>query len=372
MNKILFVVNVDWFFISHRLPIALAAINDGFEVHLACAITNKRDVLEGHGIIVHPLAFSRSGTGFLKELKTIKLLYNVVCAVAPEIIHTITIKPVLYGNIIARILSIPIRISSISGLGYIFIENNFKAKLMRSLISQLYKLSLTGSQKIIFQNKSDRNILRKICCISKNQELLIRGSGVDLNEYTVSPEPEGRPVVMMIARLLIDKGVNEFAEAASIIKAQRDDVRMCLVGDVDLENPNSVSTTQIQRWVDTGQLEHWGYSHNVVESISKSNVMVLPSYREGLPKSLIEAAACGRAVITTDVPGCRDAIEINSTGLLVPVKSSVALAKAILKLIDDGALRKKMAINGRALAEEAFDINDVINKHLSLYKNKEN
>lgn len=367
MKKLLFIVNVDWFFISHRLPIALAAIKQGFEVHIACGITDKKTLLENHGIIVHPLVLSRSGLSVLNELKTLKQLFLVIKALCPDITHCVTIKPVLYGNIVARLLRVPVRVSSISGLGYVFIANGLKAKSFRLFISTLYKLALSGSQTIIFQNSSDKDVLKAFGAVKTEQEVFIRGSGVDLNLYPVLQEPAGKTVVMLIARLLVDKGVNEFSSAAKIINSIRNDVRMVLVGDIDIENPKSVSAHQIKTWVDNGILEHWGHSQNVPETIAKSNIIVLPSYREGLPKSLIEAAACGRAVITTDVPGCRDAIEHNKTGLLVPVKSAGLLAKAIIKLVDNKELRYQFSINGRKLAESAFDINDVIDKHLDIY-----
>lgn len=372
IKKILFIVNVDWFFISHRLPIAIAAIEQGYEVHITCGITDKKELLESYGIIVHSLALSRSGVSILNELKALKQLYSVIKTVKPDITHSVTIKPVLYGNIVARLLKVPVRVSSISGLGYVFIAHGIKAKLFRLFISILYKFALTDSQTVIFQNKADRDILRSLGVVKAEQELFIRGSGVNLEQYPVLPEPQDNPVVMLVARLLIDKGVNEFYQAAKIIKSIRSDVRMVLVGDADLDNPKSVSPAQIEEWVAEGSIEHWGYSNKVAETIAKSNIMVLPSYREGLPKSLIEAAACGRAVITTDVPGCRDAIEPNNTGLLVPVKSAELLAKAILKLIDDEALRFKFADNGRRLAETAFNIQDVINKHLDIYQQRKN
>ncbi len=228
-KKLLFIVNVDWFFISHRLPIAIAAIEEGYDVHIACGITDKKELLEREGIIVHPLALSRSGVGLFGELKTLKQLYSIIRDIKPDIIHSVTIKPVLYGNIVARLLSVPVRVSAISGLGYVFIAAGIKAKLFRTLISSLYKLALSGAKAVIFQNSADRDILRKLGVVHQEQEIFIRGSGVNLNHYPVLSEPTGQPVVMLIARLLIDKGVNEFAEAARIIKSQRSDVRMVLV-----------------------------------------------------------------------------------------------------------------------------------------------
>ena len=346
MRKILFIVNVDWFFISHRLPIALAAIKQGYEVHVACGITDKKTMLESLGLIVHPLTLSRSGIGVFSEFKTLKQLFTIIKLVEPDITHSITIKPVLYGNIISRLLRVPTRVASISGLGYVFIESGIKAKLFRVLIALLYRSALSDAKTVIFQNSSDRDVLKKLGAIKPEQELFIRGSGVDLSLYPVLPEPKDKLVVMLVARLLIDKGVYEFVKAAEIIKAQVDNVRMVLVGSTDPGNPNSVTMQKIKSWVDADIIEYWGHSSEVATTMSKSNVIVLPSYREGLPKVLIEAAACGRAVVTTDVPGCRDAIEPNETGLLVDVKSASSLASGVLSLISNDNLRYKFGFEG--------------------------
>jgi glycosyltransferase involved in cell wall biosynthesis len=368
MKKLLFIVNVDWFFISHRLPIAITAIQKGFEVHIACAITTKKAALESLGIVVHPLKMSRSGVNVISEIRSFVQIFDAVTNVRPDIVHTVTIKPVLYGNIVARLLKVPVRVASISGLGYVFIASGFKAKIFRALISTMYRVALSDAKAIIFQNKHDRDILKKMGAVNPSQEVFIRGSGVDLNEYAVVNEPKDvPPVVMLVARLLVDKGVNEFVAAASILKHLRPDIRMVLVGDIDSGNPKSITSEQLKSWIDNNVIEHWGYSYNVSKTMAQSNIVVLPSYREGLPKSLIEAAACGRAVVTTDVPGCRDAIEPGKTGLLVRVKTDKPLADAILKLIDDESLRHQFAIRAREFAEITFSINDVIDTHLTLY-----
>lgn len=366
-RKLLFVVNVDWFFVSHRLPIALKALKQDFEVHLACAVTDKKAYLEELGIIVHPLNLTRSGTNVLSEIRTFTQLYKLTRQLKPDLIHCVTIKAVLYGNITARLLKVPTRISSISGLGYTFIAVGFKAKLFRVILGFMYRVSLKGSKAVIFQNTADRDTLAQLNAIEPQQEIFIRGSGVDLRQYPVKPEPTGEPVVMFVARLLVDKGINEFVAAARLLEKSKPKIRMVLVGDIDLGNPKSVTNTQLDDWVEQGLVEHWGFSDDIASTMAKSNIIVLPSYREGLPKSLIEAAACGRAVITTDVPGCRDAIEPNKTGLLVSVKTVEPIADAIIKLIDNETQRHQFAINGRQLAEEAFDIQDVIKTHLAIY-----
>ncbi len=368
MKKLLYIVNVDWFFVSHRLPIALSAIEVGYDVHIACNVTDKQALLTSHGITVHPISLSRSGTGLFGELKTLLQLMLILYNLKPDIVHNVTIKPVLYGNLAARLLRVPTRISSISGLGYVFIDSSIKAKLLQLIISRAYKTALKGSKSIIFQNTSDRDLLKNLGAITPHQEVFTRGSGIDLNAYPVTPEHRSTPVIMLAARLLIDKGVEEFTQAALMLKNTPRKIRMVLVGKIEPENPNAISKAQVKKWTSSGLVEYWGYSDDIASTMAKANIIVLPSYREGLPKTLIEAAACGRAVITTDVPGCRDAIEANKTGLLIPAHSASLLADAIITLIDNRELRAEFADNGRRLAESAFDISDVINTHLAIYK----
>lgn len=366
--RILFIVNVDWFFLSHRLPIAIAAQNAGFDVHIACQLTEKGKLIKNYPFVLHELALERSSTSPLTEVKTFLAINFLIKKVAPDIIHAITIKPVIYSCLASRFKKVA-RVASISGLGFIFIAEGFKAGLIRAVVSFLYKIALKRKQtKVIFQNPTDKSLFTSQGIIAEEQSVIVRGSGVDLTSYQISAEPEGIPVVVLLARLLIDKGIIEFVEAARILKAKKTPCRMVLVGDVD-ENPKSVSRQQIEQWVSDGLVEYWGYTSDVNSTYARSNIVVLPSYREGLPKSLIEAAACGRAVITTDVPGCRDSITANETGLLVPVKNPEALADAIEILCMNRALRQQFGVSGRRLAENVFDINAVVQQHLELYNN---
>lgn len=367
-KKLLFVVNVDWFFVSHRLPIALAAQQQGYEIHLACSFTDQADYLTSLGFILHPIELSRSGTRLWHEFGTFRRIFQVLRAIKPDIAHFVTIKPVLYGGLASRLLKIKQRVASISGLGYIFIARGAKASALRFFVSLMYRLALRSDKtRVIFQNPDDKQLLLDMGAITPEQVVMIRGSGVDLNHYQMQPEPAGIPVVMLVARLLIDKGVLEFVEAARQLKAEGASLRMVLVGDTDEGNPKSVTTTDLANWTAEGVLEHWGYQKDINNTMAQAHIIVLPSYREGLPKSLIEAAACGRAVITTDVPGCRDAITPNETGLLVPVKESAGLVTAIKHLVANPQLRQQMAFAGRELAEQVFDIRQVIAKHLEIY-----
>lgn len=366
-QKLLFIVNVDWFFISHRLPVALEAQRRGYEVHVACQLTSHADYLESLGIFVHSLSLSRSGTGLLHELKVLMRIFAVVKQLKPTVMHMITIKGVIYGGLAGRFFNVKIRVASISGLGYVFIDQSGKARLIRQLVMRLYRLALSSScMTVIFQNRSDEKVFTENRIVDKEQVVRIPGSGVDLSRFTAKPELSGKKVVMFLARLLKDKGLIEFCEAAKAFK-NRDDVCFVLVGNTDPENPNSVSENELQVYLDEGIVDYWGYTGKVENTIPRSHIMVLPSYREGMPKSLLEAAACGRAIVTTDVPGCRDAIRSKVTGLLVPAKNIDALIDTIGLLVENDELRKSMGKEGRILAESCYDINNVIEKHMDIY-----
>jgi len=369
-KKLLFIVNVDQFFISHRLPIALKAMEMGFEVHLLCTITDRAEYLESFGLIVHPFLFSRSGMNILGELLCVINLYKQVKYINPEIVHLVTIKAVLYGGIVARLIKVPGVVSAISGLGFLFVERKGLVPRMRlSMVCFLYRLAMGHpNQKVILQNPTDMKALISVGGLSKEKVKLIRGSGVNLQDYSMRPEVGGVPVVVMASRLLKDKGVFEFVEAARIIKGKGIEARFQLIGEPDLGNPESVSCEIVQTWNDTGVVECLGFRMDIAVLFAQAHIVTLPSYYgEGLPKVLIEAAACGRAVITTDMPGCRDAIESDISGILVPARDAKKLAGAIERLITDAALRQQMGRQGRILAEREFSIDKVVLAHLEIY-----
>ena len=366
MKKILFVVNVDWFFISHRLPIALEAIKKGYEVHIACGITTKKEYLESLNLKVHPLNISRSGTGAKGELKTLFEIYKVLKDINPDVAHFVTIKPVIYGGIATRFLNISKKVFSISGLGFIFIKQAFKASLIRIVVKNLYRFALGGKNScVIVQNPDDKALINSIL---KVYTVLIRGSGVSLSDYKYVEEKSEKLKVTMACRLLKDKGVFEYLDAVRILKNKYSYIDFELFGDIDTHNPASLTIDDLENIKQENIVKVFGFSSDMAKVFSETNIVVLPSYREGLPKVLIEAAACGRAVVTTDVPGCRDAIEINQTGLLCEVKNSQSLAKQIEKLVLDKDLRNSMGKSGRKLAEEEFDINKVIKKYFEIYE----
>ena len=372
-KRLLFIVNADWFFLSHRLPIAIEAMNQGYEVHIATTITNGLDELKKNGLIVHPLKLHRSRSGMLLIISEFKEILGVIRLVVPSIVHLVTIKPVLLGGIASRLLNIPSVVYAVSGLGYTFLKKGVLAFFIRKIIIYLYRLAFRHKNKcIIFQNNDDQLKLSKISLLSSNEVELINGSGVDLSIFTQQPFDSGVPIIILAARLLKDKGVREFVEAAKLVNNNNNRARFILVGEPDFHNPASIQQHELDHWKSEEIVELWGHREDMDKVISLSTIVVLPSYREGFPKILIEAAACGRPVVTTDVPGCRDAIEKDITGIIVPVRDYIELAKKIGFLLDNPILCKKMGNAGRVRAEEIFDINKVVKKHIKIYDDLSN
>jgi glycosyltransferase involved in cell wall biosynthesis len=369
--KLLFIVNVDWFFMSHRLPIAIAAKKNGYDVIIASHFTKHKQELVDMGFNVVDVPFSRSGGGVVNELSTIKRIRQVIKEIKPSLIHAVTIKPVLYTGLALKTIKrdIPF-VAAISGLGYVFTASNLRAKITRVIASVFYKVALSQKYKtVIFQNTSDESILTEVASLTLNDKVLIKGSGADLSVYSYLPEKVNENIkVVMACRLLKEKGVYEYVEAAKHVKERYPSCEFKLVGTPDLENPNTVKQKEIDEWVDQGVINYLGHRNDIPDVFSKSNIVCLPSfYGEGVPKVLIEGAACGRAIVTTDNPGCRDAIINGETGLTVPVRNSEALANAIIELIENTALRVSMGEKARAFAESEFDVNSVVSKHLFIY-----
>ncbi|RTZ40655.1 glycosyltransferase [Candidimonas sp. SYP-B2681] len=368
-RRLMFVVNNPAFFLSHRLPLALGAKEAGFEVHVATMDGPSVPEILAHGLVHHVIPMSRSGRNPAQEVQSIYALWKLFRRLQPDVVHAVTIKPVLYGGIAARLARVPAYIAAISGLGFVFSDRDRRFNFLRLAATGLYRLALGHpNSRVIFQNVNDSEVLRRARVVRPEQVVLIRGSGVDLNEFQASPEPDGPPVAIMAARLLFDKGVAEFVEAARMTAGDASGLRWLLVGAPDPGNPASISELEFASWQREGFVQCLGERSDIAALYQQSNIAVLPSYREGLPKSLVEAAACGRAVVTTDVPGCRDAIEPGISGLLVPARNARALADAVLRLAREPELRHKMGAEGRILAEQEFDIRKVVQAHVGLYE----
>ena len=364
-----FVVNNPTYFISHRLPIGLSLLEHGHEVYVI-GPGECPDGLQEYGFKFYSVKMSRKGKNPFAELNTIFQLYRLFKSIKPDVVHLVTIKPYLYGGIAARLARVPAVVSAVAGLGILFSQQNIKAKILRTVLFPLYWFAFNHpNQKAIFQNTHDRDVLINWGVLSASKAVLVRGAGADLKDYAYVTEPSGVPVVSFAARLLKDKGVVEFVNASRLLQQRKVAAKFWLVGDTDPGNANTVSQSELDAWQAEGLVDCLGYRTDIASLFAQSNIVSLPSYYgEGLPKVLIEAAACGRAVVTTDWPGCRDAITADVTGLLIPIKDSVALADAIERLIKDAELRNSMGREGRELAEDVFAIEKIVQQHLDIYQ----
>ena len=368
--KLIIVVNELWFFLSHRLPIAQAARDVGYEVHIASQSgTNiEMELLSQEQLQFHAIDFHRSSTKISQEIRTLKELNKLYREIQPDIVHHVTIKPVLYGTLIARWVGGIQILNAISGLGYLFIAQGWKASIRKKLLLWGYHALLHHKKVyILFQNPDDKDLFAQHKIIHPKHEFIIKGSGVDLQKFNFTPIPKGEIKVILVARMLWDKGIGEFVNAAGILQKQGVVAEFILVGSVDPGNPKSIPDKQIEQWHSDGIVNWLGEQSNIAQLLIESHIAVLPSYREGLPKSLIEAAAAGRAIVTTDVPGCREVVQEGENGFLVPVRDEKELATAIKKLIDNPDLLIAMGKKSRLIAEQEFSIDQVVNKTLSVY-----
>lgn len=366
--KLLFVVNDAGFFASHRLGLAKEARAQGFEAVVACGAASGEAVLGDHGIRTRPFALSRSGFNPISEWRSYRALLRIYREEAPDIVHHVTIKPVLYGTIAARAARVPSVVNAISGLGFIFTQTGSVAGVKRSLVNLLYRFALRHPRMhVIFQNREDLQAFAGWMDIPAGRAHLIRGSGVDLDAFPFTPEPPSPPTFVLVARMLRDKGVAEFVAAAQTLRAEHADWRFQLVGGIDAANPSSLSEAELKSWTRQGSVEWLGHRSDVRPVLQAAHVVCLPSYREGLPKSLLEAAAVGRAMIAADVPGCREVVRDGITGLLVPARDSTALADAMRRLGEDPSLRCRLGRAAHERARALYSIEDVIRDTFLIY-----
>jgi len=363
---ILFIVNDSAFFVSHRLPVAVAAKNAGYDVTVATAMGERVDEITKAGIDFVAIPLNRGSLNVLAELRLIMAIASLYRSVKPDIVHLVTIKPVLYGGITARLFQVPAVVYAISGMGYLF--TNERGGIVRKLVEFLYRIALKHRRgTVIVQNDSDRATLQEIHALPFGHDLLIPGSGVDLKRFVPTPLNINESIVVLPARMLWDKGVGEFVAAAKMLKHRGVPARFVLVGEYDADNPAAIDRQQLQAWQDEGVIEWWGYRPDMPEVLSMASLVVLPSYREGLPKTLAEAAAAGRAIITSDAPGCRDVVEPNKNGVLVPIRDAESLADAIQRLLSDKNRLIAMGNESRRIAEAKFSLEKIIDMHMSIY-----
>jgi glycosyltransferase involved in cell wall biosynthesis len=337
---------------------------------VVCGRHTGEERLEDAGIRAIPLDLSRSGFNPLAELRSMWQLWAIYRRERPDLVHQVTIKPVLYGGLIARMQRLPAVVSAISGLGHVFTTEGLLARVRRQLVQTLFRIALAHpGGRVIVQNPEDRLVVHEHLGVPWERIYLIRGSGVDLDAYEVTPEPPGPPVFALIARMLKDKGVREFISAANELKQAHPDWRFQLIGTPDPGNPSSMTVAELERWQQSGVIEWLGFQSDIPRRLQEAHVICLPSYYgEGLPKSLIEAAAAGRAMITTDMPGCREVVRHEVTGLLVPPRDAVALAKALARLGEDTLLRQHLGAAARRKAEMLFSVEDVVHDTFLIYE----
>lgn len=369
MAKLLFLVTEDWYFCSHRLPLARAAQAAGYEVVVATRVGRHGEAIVAEGFKLIPIGLRRSSHNPLHEMQAIAEILAIYRRERPDIVHHVALKPVLYGTLAARMARVPAVVNALAGMGFVFSSTTLKARLLRPLVVGAFRRLLDARNSLlILQNPDDRKLLVDRGVVGAQRTRLIRGSGVDIGSFTPTPEPAGTPVVMLPARMLRDKGVVEFVEAARLLRAHGVEARFILVGDSDSENSAAIPDAQLEAWHEDGVIEWWGRCEDMPEVLAHAHIVCLPSYREGLPKVLLEAAACGRALVATAVPGCREIVIDGHNGLLVPPRDAEALALAIGRLLDAPELRAKMGKHSRELVEAEFSVDLVVRQTLAVYR----
>lgn len=361
MPRLVFLVTEDWYFVSHRLSLAVAAKKTGFDVTVITRSGGKNEAIRIAGIDVVPVDMERRGLnplGLMREILAVARLYRQI---KPDLVHHVALRPVVVGGLAAWLTGVQRVVSAIAGLGYAFTGG--RGGWLAIALKGLLRLTL-GRGWVIVQNSADMAIVEQLR-VAGERIRLIAGAGVDVARFSPLLEPEGMPVVMLASRLIWDKGIGEFVEAARILRGR---ARFVLVGSSDAGNPASVPESLVRAWEEEGIIEYWGACEDMPATLNSAHVVCLPSYyREGLPKVLLEAMACGRACVTTDTPGCREAVHHEDNGLLVPVKNPLALTAAIGRLIDEPALRYRMGQLGRQRAVEEFSQERVIEATLAVY-----
>jgi glycosyltransferase involved in cell wall biosynthesis len=341
-------------------------------MHVAIATSNTPgvEVLRLHGFDVHLLPLFPGGMNPARDLQLVAALLRLYRFERPDLVHHITIKPVMYGGIAARIAGIRAVASAMSGLGFLYISNSLVIGALRYALGFPLRFALSHKNiRVILQNPDDIELFVRRRLVPRKSIVLVSGSGVDEAEFSVRPEPRGNVNVLFPARLLWDKGISEYVEAARLVRRTNPTVRFLIAGAADKNNPRSVSQDILANWVQEGAIEWLGTCNDMPDLLARSHIVCLPSYREGLPKSLIEAASCGRPIVATDVPGCREIVHHGVNGLLVQPRNAAALAGAIQKLLESEELRTKMGRLGRQLVAKQFTLRAIVAQTLNIYRN---
>ena len=364
----LFVVGDDGAFRSHRMPVARAARDAGIAVAVACPVTTHGEAIRAEGIRVLPLPMKRGRISPLADLRTLAALWRLYRAERPDIVHLVAMKPVLYGAMAARLAGVPVSVGALTGLGYVFSSGDIRARLLLPLLRRALGWALNGRRSTcVVQNPDDAAFVAELG-VERRRIAVIPGSGVDTTRFAPSPEPVGPVRVAMVSRMLWDKGVGELVEAARLVRARDPALRFVLIGAPDEGNPAAVPVAQLKAWQAEGLVDWQGRRDDIPAVWKDSHIAVLPSYREGLPMALLEAASCGRPIVAADVPGSREIARDGESALLVPPRDPAALAAAIMQLADDPALRARLGTGGRRLVEQEFSEERIAAATLALWR----
>jgi glycosyltransferase involved in cell wall biosynthesis len=368
-KKLIYLISEDWFFCSHFMERASAARAAGFEVTVVTREQSHGAKIRAAGLKLVPVAFERRNMNPLVEIRLLLNIYRIYSTEQPDLVHHIAAKPIFYGTLVARLMRLRAVVNAPVGMGYVFSSSDLRAQILRPLIQLAYRFLLNPpGSRALFENRHDLLQFVKSGVVRAEDTVLIRGAGINLVEFQPHATPGGVPVVMLIARMLQDKGVREFVAAAQKLNTAGVQARFILVGDPDDGNPASIPLETLNAWNGKHGVEWWGWRDDIASVLRQAHIVCLPSYREGLPKSLLEAAACGLPIVTTDAVGCRDVVDDGVNGYCVPVKNTDLLAEALQKLIEDAELRRTMGMAGRARAEEEFSTEQVIAETLSVYR----
>lgn len=367
--KLLFCVNAGWFFLSHRLPIARAAAAQGYEIHVACGIEGPSEAaeIEAEGFVCHRLPAMRGRAGLLLDIASFAKLFKLIARLRPAIVHSVTAKPIIMAGISARLLKIQGRVAALTGLGYLFTDAG-RHRLLTRVVAFVMGLGIRGQRsRLILQNDDDAKLLVRLRTVDIDQISIIPGSGVDFGKFSALSTPDWPPLVILPARMLYDKGVLEFCEAAKLVRRENCPCRFALVGGADPRNPSAIEDSELARLCVESGVENWGLRTDMAHVFARSTVVCLPSYREGLPKVLIEAAAARRVIVTTDVPGCRDIVDRGDSGFMVPPRNAAALAIAIRTAIEDEPQRLQLIDKAYKRAKSLYEERSIVGQTLKIY-----
>jgi glycosyltransferase involved in cell wall biosynthesis len=366
--RVLFLVANDWYFYCHRLSLAQNIAAAGYEVHVATPPGRFCEAISAAGLIHHPIRMDRQGRNPFKDLSTIKGLVDLYREVNPHLVHHVALKPIVYGSLAAKITGVPAIVNAMPGMGYVFLSKQLLSRLIRPGIKTAFRLLVNApNSRVILQNPDDTQKWVSWRVMRRDRIAIIRGAGVDIASFQPTPEPPGPPLVVLPARLLYDKGVGEYVEAARTLKQRGVQARFGLVGEGDAGNPACVPQEHLKQWQAQGVVELFGWRDDMAAVLAEAHIVCLPSYGEGLPKALLEAAACGKPIVATDVPGCREIVRHGDNGLLVPARESAPLADALEQLIRDAGLRRTMGARGRERAVAEFSAEAVAAETLQVY-----